>query len=86
MTTKLTTKNLREPNVIAKLNTKITNKKIIWIHLKNESDPIVSLCPVDFDFITLQNKDTFLSISGKPYFHIMLYYADFTHIEVRERD
>ena len=85
--TTITTDQLRDQNVIAELNDKIAKKEIRMIKIRNNGDPIISLMASEYNTLVFQDKESFLSISnGNPYLHILLWYSDFTKIQLNGVD
>ena len=85
--TTITTEQLKDQNVITELNDKFTKKKIRMVKIRNKDDPIISLIAFEYNTLVFQDKESFLSISsGNPYLHIMLWYNDFTNIQLNEVD
>ena len=83
----ITTQQLKDLNVIAELNQKLAKKKIIFFYVKNNEYTTVSLIASNFEKLRLTKEETFLSIANvNPYMHIMIFYYDFTHIEITEVD
>ena len=84
-TTTLTNDQMKDETVIAKLNQKITNKKIKTFYVFNHAFLKISLEPNQNNEMTLEKYESFLSITDfKPYLHIMIPYNEFTNIEFKE--
>ena len=79
--TTITNTELQNENVIVKLNTELANFR--FFRVKKNDSLIVSLISSDFKKLSLKNTQYFFDISNNnPYMHIMLFYEDFTHVEV----
>ena len=85
--TTITNTELQNENVIAELNQKLAKQKISHFLIKNNEYTTVSLIASDYKKLYLKIVDSLLSIANvNPYMHIMLFYTDFTHIEITEVD
>ena len=83
----ITSDQCQKENVIAELNQKLAKQKISHFLIKNNEYTTVSLIALDYKKLYLKIADSFLDIANvNPYMHIMLFYTDFTHIEITEVD
>ena len=81
----LTREELKDKNVIAELNTKITNKKIKRLRIYNHDSLICTLDPSEMKVHV--GFDIFFSLSVlHPYLQIMLLDNEFSKIEIVEVD
>ena len=86
--TTLTNLELKDPNVIAELNTKIANKKINRLRIFNHSSLICSLDPSEIS-VSLEYdrvRNVFSMISYQPYLYVILFDNEFSSIEILEVD
>ena len=81
----ITRGELKDRNVIAELNTKITNKKIKRLRIYNHDSLICTLDPSEMEAKVGFNLFFSLSVLH-PYLHIMLLDNEFSLIEIIEAD
>ena len=82
----ITSEELRNQNMIAELNTKITKKEIIYLRIYNQDSLLFAVITSDFDKIWIKSSEFFFSVTNLyPYFNLMLSYEDFTYIEVNDK-
>lgn len=84
--TTITSKELRDQNVIAKLNTEITKKEIVYLRIYKNDSLIFSVITSDFEKIYVKSNSFFFAVTNiNPYFNIMLFYEEFTYIDVSDK-
>ena len=83
--TTITNEQLKDKNVIAELNDKFANKKIVQLKIYNSDSLIISFSPSEYD-VNIAYSMYFNLTSLNPYFHILLYDNEFTRIDIYEVD
>lgn len=77
---------LKDQNVIAKLNTEIAKKEIVYLRIYNQDSLMFAIITSDFDKMWVKSNGFFFSVTNlHPYFNLMLFYEEFTHIEVNDK-
>ena len=73
-------------SVIAKLNTEIAKKEIVYIKIFNHDSLMFTVMASDFEKIYVKSNGFFFAVTNiHPYFNIMLFYEEFSHIEVSDK-
>ena len=83
--TTITNEQLKDKNVIAELNTKITNKKIERLRIYNNGSLICTLNPSELK-VHVSFKAFFSLSLFHPYLQIMLLDNEFSEIAITEVD
>ncbi len=88
MTTQtLTSDQMKDETVIAKLNQKIADKKITELLIFENGNLLISLQPTDYKTLYFKEMIFYLGITNyEPYLHIFIKYLNFTTVKISEVD
>lgn len=77
---------LKDQNVIAKLNNKIAKKEIVYLRIYNQDSLMVAVITLDFEKLYTKSNSFFFAVTNlHPYFNLMLFFEEFSHIEVTDK-
>lgn len=86
MLTTIKADQLKDQNVIAELNNKIAKKEIVYLRVYTQDGLMFAVITSDFEKIYVKSNGFFFALTNiRPYFNVMLFYEEFTHIIVSDK-
>ena len=87
ITQTLTSDQMKDETIIAKLNQKIADKKITELLIFENGNLLISLQPTDYNTLYFKEMIFYLGITNyNPYLHIFIKYLNFTTVKISEVD